>query len=179
MAVDVVFVGLGSNLGNRLEFLRRAVRLLSSTRGCRLRKVSSVYETEPVGVREQAPFLNAVVEMEVVLDPAGFFRHCQEIEADSGRQRGARWGPRTLDIDILSFGDRVMATERLTIPHPELHRRRFVLVPWAEIAPQHVVAGHGKSVAELLRDCPDPAWVIRYGSPQLLQDPEPEGNRDL
>ncbi|MDZ7373273.1 MAG: 2-amino-4-hydroxy-6-hydroxymethyldihydropteridine diphosphokinase [candidate division KSB1 bacterium] len=175
--MEVVFLSLGSNLGDRLGYLRRAVGLLEGVEGCRVRRTSSVYETEPLGPKDQGPFLNAVVEIEAEgQDPYRLLYACQGIEDRLGRQRQSRWGPRTVDLDILCFGQRVIASERLTIPHPELQRRRFVLVPWAEIAPDHPVPVLGKTVAELLHECPDQAWVIPFADRSALHSPQGKGD---
>jgi len=128
----VAYLALGSNLGDRMEFLRGAVAELGSVTA-----MSHVYETEPIGGPDaQGPYLNMVVRVETPLDPFALLRRCRRIEQSAMRQRIVRWGPRTLDVDVLFFDDVQIASERLTIPHPRIGERRFVLVPLAEIAPE-------------------------------------------
>jgi 2-amino-4-hydroxy-6-hydroxymethyldihydropteridine diphosphokinase len=129
------YLGLGSNVGERLKFLRRAVTCLGEVVGTRVTKVSSVYETEPVGVTDQGWFLNAVVEVDTMLSAEALLERTQAIERALGRVRTRRWGPRTIDLDILLYGDLQVKTDSLTIPHPELHRRAFVMIPLLELNP--------------------------------------------
>jgi len=116
----------------------------------RPRRVSSILETDPVGRVDQPRFLNAVAEIETDLRPQDLLGRLQDIERGLGRVRGERWGPRTLDLDLLLYGDERVASESLTVPHPELHRRRFVLDGLAELAPELVVPGLGRTVQTLL-----------------------------
>ena len=129
------YLGLGSNVGERLQFLRRAVACLGEVVGIRVTRVSSVYETEPVGVTDQGWFLNAVVEVDTMLSAEALLERTQAIERALGRMRARRWGPRTIDLDILLYGDLQLKTDSLTIPHPELHRRAFVMIPLLELNP--------------------------------------------
>ncbi len=150
-----VFLGLGSNIGNRLEQLDSAVARL---RGILDRlTVSSVYESEPMYVSDQPRFLNLVVAGCSVLEPRALLRRTAVIEADAGRRRDPAQvnGPRPLDIDILLYGDRVVDTDTLQIPHPWLHERRFVLQPLLEIAPSARDPRDGTPLAELLRRLPE------------------------
>lgn len=142
------YLALGANLGNRAHTLARAVELLDATPGLTLRAVSSVYETAPVGVTDQPAFLNLVAYFECRLSARELLAIAQEIERRLGRVRGPRWGPRTIDIDLLLLGDERVDEPGLTIPHPELTRRQFVLVPLAEIAPTLMLPG-GRTAAEL------------------------------
>jgi 2-amino-4-hydroxy-6-hydroxymethyldihydropteridine diphosphokinase len=128
------FIGLGSNLGDRLDNLKRALNSLEGS-GIALRAVSSVYETEPVGP-PQPDFLNAVCEVETDLPAVDLFRTLKRIEAQIGRVAGERWGPRVIDLDLLLYGDEMVQTPELVVPHPEMTRRAFVLVPLLEIAPE-------------------------------------------
>lgn len=125
------FVALGSNVGDRREHLSRAVSRLEGVAG-----VSGVYETDPVGGPDQGPYLNCVVELYTTLAPDELLDLCQEIEAAAGRERTVHWGPRTLDVDVLLYGDEVIDTPRLTVPHPRMWERRFVLEPLADLAPE-------------------------------------------
>jgi 2-amino-4-hydroxy-6-hydroxymethyldihydropteridine diphosphokinase len=135
MPMACAYLGLGSNVGDRLRFLRRAVACLGEVAGTRVTKVSSVYETEPTGVTEQGWFLNAAVEIDTMLSAAALLEHTQAIEQALGRVRTHRWGPRTIDLDILLYGDLQVKTDALAIPHPELHRRAFVMIPLLELNP--------------------------------------------
>jgi len=127
-------LGLGSNLGDRLAFLQSAVDGLAAA-GCRIVAVSAVYETAPVGGPDQGAFLNAVVRVETDLDPRGVLALAQRIEADANRVRTVRWGPRTLDVDVLRCDDVVSDDPDLTLPHPRMAGRAFVLVPLADVDP--------------------------------------------
>lgn len=129
------FLGLGSNVGDRLAYLQSGVESLAAHRKVRLDEVSSVYETAPVGGPPQDPFLNMAVRVATTASPHGLLRACQQAEQAADRQRTVRWGPRTLDVDVLLYGDRTISTGRLTVPHPRLTERPFALVPLIEVAP--------------------------------------------
>src|SRR3990172_10871795 len=130
--LPVVYLGLGSNLGDRGRNLAVALRRLAPL--VRVEAVSSLYETDPVGPQDQPPYLNAVCRGVTGLPPRGLLRHLQEVERDLGRRLGPRWGPRPVDIDLLLYGDAVVDEPGLRVPHPELPPRAFVLVPLAELA---------------------------------------------
>lgn len=127
-------LSIGSNLGDRLAHLQGALDLLEGS-GIHVVAVSSVYETAPVGGVEQDDFLNAVAIVEADLSPLDLLARCQEIEAAHERVRDVRWGPRTLDVDIVSIDGVHMDDERLTLPHPRAHERAFVCIPWLEVDP--------------------------------------------
>jgi len=129
------YLSLGSNEGDRLDYLRRACAALTD-RGILIKRWSSVYETEPVDMRDQTWFYNCVVEVETSLPPLRLLYEIEQIEKELGRVRRERRGPRTIDLDILLYGDSVIREDSLTVPHPSLHKRRFVLVPLREIAPK-------------------------------------------
>jgi 2-amino-4-hydroxy-6-hydroxymethyldihydropteridine diphosphokinase len=158
-----VFLGIGSNLEDRVSALRAAVERLRGVPSSRVTAVSSLYETEPWGNADQAAFLNQAVEMETALEPERLLEFCQAIELGLGRERTAKWGPRTIDIDILLVDARTVEGPALRIPHPHLGERRFALVPLAEIAPEAPVPGTGRTVAELLETCEDRGGVRLYG----------------
>ena len=130
-----VFLSLGSNLGDRMVHLRDAVESLPGVVA-----VSPVYETDPVGGPEQGPFLNVVAECDVDLDPFELLGVCHRLEASAERVREVRWGPRTLDVDIIWIEGVELTTERLTVPHPRWQDRRFVLAPMRDLAPELVSA---------------------------------------
>jgi len=155
---EIAYLSLGSNVGNRAQHLRDAIARLEATG--RVVALSSFYETEPVEFTEQPWFLNCVVALETSLAPPPLMTALLGIEREMGRHRTQKKGPRTIDIDILLYGDRIVDSPEVTIPHPALHERRFVLEPLAEIAPgaRHPVLK--KTVRELLAELPS-GQVVR------------------
>ncbi|MBY8878888.1 2-amino-4-hydroxy-6-hydroxymethyldihydropteridine diphosphokinase [Actinacidiphila acidipaludis] len=144
-------IALGSNLGNRLETLQGAVDALEDTPGVRVKAVSPVYETEPWGVEPgtQSAYFNAVVLVRTTLPPASLLERAHAIEEAYLRVRAERWGPRTIDVDIVAYQGVVSADPVLTLPHPRAHERGFVLVPWYDVDPAAELPGHG-AVADLM-----------------------------
>lgn len=155
-----VYLGLGSNMGNRQDNLDKALDFLSQR--LRVDKVSSVYDTEPVGNPNQPRFLNLVCQVYTTLAPAGLLTLAKGIESKLGRALGKSNAPRPIDIDILFYGDQVIETPELVIPHPRLAERAFVLVPLAEIAPdlRHPVTG--QTVKELWRGLTETQDVLKF-----------------
>ena len=147
MAVTA-YVGLGSNLGDRRAALDGALALLEP------RRVSRIVETAPWGLPDQPPFLNAVAEIETKLPPRALLDRLLDVERHFGRRRDVRWGPRTLDLDLLLYGDRRVSEEGLDVPHPRLAERRFVLEGLAELCPDRAVPGLDRTVRQLLEACP-------------------------
>jgi len=133
--VNVAYISIGSNIGDRLYHLTEAVRALHVHEGLLVTSVSSIYETAPVGFTDQADFLNMVVCVETGLEAQEILVICQEIELELGRIRDIRWGPRSADLDILLYNNDTIETETLIVPHPRMHERAFVLIPLVEIAP--------------------------------------------
>ena len=127
------YLGLGSNLGDRLAMLQRAVDLLAADPGITVRRTSRVWETDPVGGPEQPDFLNIVVEIDTDLDPLDLLAAVNRVESELGRVRDVRWGPRTIDIDVLLIDALTITDDRLTVPHPRMHLRAFVLFPLLEL----------------------------------------------
>ncbi|MGC0338909.1 2-amino-4-hydroxy-6-hydroxymethyldihydropteridine diphosphokinase [Streptomyces sp. SLBN-8D4] len=144
-------LSLGSNLGNRLETLQGAVDALEDTPGVRVKAVSPVYETEPWGVAadSQPSYFNAVVVLKTTLPPSSLLERAHAVEEAFNRVRDERWGPRTLDVDIVTYADVVSDDPVLTLPHPRAHERAFVLVPWHDVDPEAQLPGRGP-VAALL-----------------------------
>lgn len=137
--MNEVYLSLGSNLGDRKAQLQEAVRLLQTNPSISNIKMSSIYETAPVGYLDQHAFLNLVIRLETSLSPLELLDICQEIEQALHRERLVRWGPRTVDLDVLLYGQEQLATERLTIPHPRMYERAFVLVPLQELMPSLIL----------------------------------------
>jgi len=133
--MNVAYIGLGSNLGDRERYLMQALERIEKNPEITITKISSIYETYPVGITEQPLFLNMVIEIETNFSPFELLNFLQEIESEFGRRREIKWGPRTLDLDILLYNQENMKSERLIIPHPRMQERGFVLIPLHEINP--------------------------------------------
>ncbi len=159
------YLGIGSNLGDRLGNLQRAVDLLAAEPGVRVVRSSRVYETDPVGGPPQPDFLNAVLETDVDLSPSELLDAGRRVEDALGRVREERWGPRTIDVDVLTYGDETVDELDLVIPHPRMHERGFVLVPLAEICADPPLPG-GRRLADL-RLSPSVVFGVRVSAPPL------------
>jgi len=147
--MSAAVLGLGANLGDPAAALQGAIRELDATPGIEVIKVSACYRTAPVGGPDQPDFLNIVVLIDTTLTPEALLQETMRIETKWHRERIERWGPRTLDIDIITFENVVSNDPRLTLPHPRAHERGFVLVPWVDVDPDAQLAGHG-AIADLL-----------------------------
>jgi len=150
MVQKKVYLSLGTNLGDKLYNLTRAISDLSKLPGTRVISISSVYETLPWGISGQPGFLNQAAAIETAFEPISMLNALRDIEIKMGRQSREKWGPREIDIDILLFGDLIIASEQLTVPHPFLRKRLFVLVPLQEIEPDLVFPEDGASIEEVL-----------------------------
>ena len=149
--MSIVYIGIGSNLGDRHRNCLRAIELLRYN-GMFVTNQSSMHETEPWGVTQQPAFLNMAVEVVTDLVPIKLLESLKKIEKDMGRQDTIRWGPRIIDLDILLYNDIILNTDSLTIPHPLMHEREFVLKPLSEIAGELIHPVLKKSIAELLKE---------------------------
>ena len=156
--MSIVYLSLGSNMGDRAEHLRFALKALDAHENIQPLRGSSIYETSPWGPVEQNNYLNACIQLETNIPPEELLAVCQKIELDCGRQRDVRWGPRTLDIDILLYDDLVIDTPQLTIPHPRMKERLFVLVPLLELEEEVPLLG---SVSALMEQLPPQGLVAR------------------
>lgn len=160
--MTTAYLSLGSNSGDRLQHLKGAIRNIEKSEKISIEKISSVYETQPVGFENQRWFLNLTLEVQTSFEPLPLLEYLLAIEDQMGRKREERWGPRNIDADILFYDDRIMDSDRLTIPHPRMHQRRFILMPLAQIAPQLLHPALKKSAGELLEGCEDKSTVILY-----------------
>ncbi len=152
---EIVYIGIGSNLGEKLDNCTTAIKRIDSIDRCSVVECSPFYRTDPVGVENQDWFVNAVISLKAELTPHELLNRLLSIEEDMGRIRRKKWDARVIDLDILLFGDRVISEEDLIVPHPRLHLRRFVLVPLVDIAPNLVHPLLALSMKELLEKCSD------------------------
>lgn len=157
----MILIGLGSNIGDRQKNIMTAIQKLDKYQEIRIEKISSLYETKPVGVVAQADFLNGAISITTTLTPRRLLQVCLNVESEMGRIRNQRWGPRNIDIDILIYDDLVIAEDALCIPHPRLHERGFVLVPLHEIA-EDLLIYQGQTAGELLTQLVDNSDVVLY-----------------
>jgi len=148
----IAYLGLGSNVGDREEYIEQAIFLLSKTPNVKMIKKSTNYETDAEGPGDQQPFLNAAIEIQTSLDPYKLLSVMQETENALGREREVEWGPRTMDIDILLYDDQIISDDKLQIPHPLLHERLFVLKPLSEIAPNVLHPALEKKIVDIYEE---------------------------
>ncbi|MDF2564974.1 MAG: folK [Massilibacillus sp.] len=156
----MILLGLGSNKGDRKQNILAAIDKMNANTQITVEKISSIYETEPYGLKNQASYLNGVVEISTNLLPEELLDACLLIEKELGRTRDVHWGPRTIDIDLLIYHDATLSLPKLTLPHPYLALRRFVLVPILNIT--NAVIMNGCNVQQLLEVCPDDGKVEIY-----------------
>ena len=148
--MSIVYIGIGSNLGDREKNCTRAIELLEK-KGITVKKKSSLYKTEPWGIKDQPEFLNMAIEIETYLKPRELLGFLKQIEAEIGREKSYKWGPRLIDLDILLFDDIILDEDNLKIPHPLMHKRDFVLRPLQEIAPDIIHPSFKMNIGKLLQ----------------------------
>lgn len=157
----ISYIGIGSNLGKPADNCLKAIECIASVQGIKFLRRSSLYKTEPVGLKNQDWFVNLVAEIRTILSPPELLRNLMQIEEEMGRVRTAHWGPRMIDLDILLFDQEIVQDDDLVIPHPELHKRRFVLVPLNELASFVIHPAFGISMNGLLKRLQDDSKVER------------------
>jgi 2-amino-4-hydroxy-6-hydroxymethyldihydropteridine diphosphokinase len=160
--MSAIFLGLGSNLGDRLVNLASCLTILAHSAEVKINKISSVYESEPYGDKHQPWYLNMVIEIATNLDPLSLLQFTQQVEQQIGRKKTRFWGPRIIDVDILSYKNRIVKQPMLQIPHPQLHLRQFVLLPLKEIAARFKHPGLNKNIDQLISECQDNSQVAWF-----------------
>jgi len=153
--MNQAYIALGTNIEPRRTYLQEALRLLEENKRISISARSSIYETEPVGYTEQEDFLNMVIGIETSMSSIELLDFCQALELELGRTRGVRFGPRTIDLDILTYNQENSTVERLILPHPRMHERAFVLVPLCEIAPDMHLPVINRNIVDLMKDLPE------------------------
>ncbi|MFJ7748033.1 2-amino-4-hydroxy-6-hydroxymethyldihydropteridine diphosphokinase [Peribacillus sp. NPDC097295] len=164
---NISYLSIGSNMGNRLDTFKKTFQLLDEHAHIKLLSCSSLYETDPVGYTDQDCFLNAVIKVETDIKPEDLLQTCMQIEQELGRKRDIRWGPRTLDLDILLYNHENVETEILSIPHPRMDERAFVIIPLMELEPDMILPKMNTSLSDLLDKIPDKEgvrlWKLKNG----------------
>jgi 2-amino-4-hydroxy-6-hydroxymethyldihydropteridine diphosphokinase len=159
------YLGLGSNIGDRYTFIKNAILKIKSKKRIKVVHCSSIYETEPWGIKEQGEFLNCVIKIKTDFSPLELLKEIKEIEAEIGRSKKEHWGEREIDIDVLFYDDLIYSDEEISIPHMEIQNRRFVLVPMCEIAPDFVHPAFDIKMIELLEMTSDNTIVKIFKIP--------------
>jgi len=150
--MSIAYIGLGSNLNDKMANLNKPIELIEQDSRINVLKRSSVYQTEPVGIKDQPFFLNMVLEVETQISPFELLHFLQDIERKMGRKREKKWGSRKIDLDLLLYEDQVINSAELTLPHPQMHLRKFVLIPLAEIAKDKIHPLKKQTISELLKN---------------------------
>jgi 2-amino-4-hydroxy-6-hydroxymethyldihydropteridine diphosphokinase len=158
--MTTVYIGIGSNLGEKHENCLKAIEMIEEIPGCETVKQSDLYLTKPVGVEDQDWYVNGVITLQTNISPQDLLHHLMSIEEKMGRVRRERWESRIIDLDILFFGQEIIHEENLTVPHPRLHLRRFVLIPMTQIAPDFIHPSLGLTMAQLSGKCPEDGQVV-------------------
>jgi 2-amino-4-hydroxy-6-hydroxymethyldihydropteridine diphosphokinase len=156
---NTAFIALGSNIGNRYDYLTEAIKQLESHLEIKLVNISSIYETDPVGYEDQDLFLNMVIEVMTSLRADELLDICLKLELTLGRKREIVWGPRTIDLDILLYNQENIETEKLIIPHPRMLERNFVMIPLSEIKPDIIIPNTDKPLEALIKELPNKEGV--------------------
>ena len=164
-----VFLGLGSNLGDRANYIRNGLAQLEEVEGVSLERISNVYETDPVGNYDQNKFLNCVVQVRTCLSAQQLLQEIKTIETEQDRKANTHWKPRTLDIDILYFGHDHIKSSDLVVPHPEADKRRFVMVPLCELSPNFIPDDSGETIRVMLEKCKDESAVEPFAGPEFIR----------
>jgi 2-amino-4-hydroxy-6-hydroxymethyldihydropteridine diphosphokinase len=157
--MTIAYLSLGSNVGDREQYLKNAIKLLNDHHEIEVTRVSSIYETDPVGYTDQGEFLNLVLEIKTSLSAETLLHQCLQVEKDLGREREFRWGPRIIDLDILLYNHENIETEELIVPHPRMHERAFVLVPLVELSQTIKHPKYNTPMIALLDEIPDKEGV--------------------
>ncbi|MBS1518380.1 MAG: 2-amino-4-hydroxy-6-hydroxymethyldihydropteridine diphosphokinase [Bacteroidetes bacterium] len=160
---NTVFLGLGSNKGERISYIENVISKLENHNSIKVLRKSGVYETEPWGISDQPDYLNSVLEIETTLGPMELLVELKSLEKKTGRSESKKWSEREIDIDILFYGDLVIKNENINIPHSFIEERKFVLVPLAELDPEFIHPVLKRSVKELLETTKDKLKVVSYG----------------
>ena len=163
LEIENIFLGLGSNQGERELNLKNSIKLLNSRAG-KVLNTSGIYESEPWGVKDQSHFLNQVIEIETLIDPIDLLNICKNIEHDMGRKPGIRWGKRVIDIDILYYNSKVINQKELIIPHKLMHERNFVMIPLNDLNENHLHPILNITNKEILNNCIDSCKIKKYGN---------------
>ena len=164
MSDKIAYIGIGSNLGDRLGYIQQSVTMLSSFVGIDVLETSGFYETEPYGFKEQNWFVNAIIKIKTTLLPIDLLHACQSVEEKLGRVRGKKWGPRTIDLDILFYDDLVVNSDILTIPHPGMKDRAYCIVPMLELDENFIHPVLKKTMLQIHSDLESDDEVFLYGT---------------